>query len=67
MSKDVKTGEKNTGKVCGWETGEEEFKKTKTKNIYIYIYTNKKEGIRIQDEDFLLLNCSWFKPQGNDS
>lgn len=40
MSKDVKTGEENTGKACGWETGEDEFKKTK--------YPSKKEGIRIQ-------------------
>lgn len=40
MSKDMKTGDGNTGKACGWETGEEEFKKLK--------YTSKKEGITIQ-------------------
>ena len=36
----MKTGDENTGKAYGWETGEEEFKKTK--------HTSKEEGIGIQ-------------------
>lgn len=47
--------EESMGKACGWETGEEEFKKKACM---------KELGFRQWDEDFALLNCSWFKPWG---